>query len=127
MISGTRAFRFVVFSHKDNYRRSRYIYTSANPLAPGCLIRREVVSKVWYGSTPLRFDSAAAFLNRKLPGYGKRQISVVPYSVLEDTVRVFDSARPGYWRQEKSLRQLFDETIPVMHRMIDQWLERNPQ
>lgn len=55
------------------------------------------------------------------------QGTVVPYSVLEDAVRVFDSARPGYWRQEKSLRQLFDETIPVMQRMIDQWLERNPQ
>lgn len=121
----------MVFSHKDPATGVHTLHThpSANRLRrAGCLIRRGSRFKsIRYGSTPLRFDSAAAFLNRKLPGYGKRQISVVPYSVLEDTVRVFDSARPGHWRQEKPLRQLFNETIPVMHRMIDQWLERNPQ
>jgi len=61
---------------------------------------------------------------------GKRYFSVpqgtlVPYSVLEEAAGIFRSSLPAYWRNQKSVRQLLDETVPAMESVIAQWLSRN--
>lgn len=45
----------------------------------------------------------------------------VPYAVLSEANSKFNIG--AYWRNEKSLRSVIDEAVPVMQRIIDNWLQ----
>lgn len=45
----------------------------------------------------------------------------VPFGVLSEANSKFNIG--AYWRNEKSLRAVIDEAVPVMQRIIDNWLE----
>lgn len=62
--------------------------------------------------------------------HGKRyfavpQGTVVPYSLLEEAVSIFRSRLSSYWRGQRSLRQILDESVPAMQSMIAQWMSQN--